>query len=135
MGAVKDTVTWATYATRIRYMCEVKGSGQDTRLQRVLAVATTVAEAYLANPFDGCDALSPSTVPDDVIEGVLRYVQVMWTSSGGGRSGDAGTLAGTLAISDTRIAYSALGGGFNPSKAPLQAALPCWSSWRRKVWR
>jgi len=133
MGAVKDAVTWASYASEIKYMCEVKGSGHDARLQRLLSASTTAAEGYLANPFDGCDELSPETVPGEVIEGVLLYLQALWVASGQGRAGDHGTFDGQTSKSEQRVAYGA--GGFNKSATALAAAQPLWASWRRKVWR
>lgn len=113
--AIFDAFDFADYETEIKDRLGISGSAYDARLARMFNSAKRFADTYTSNPFDGSSDLMPTPVPDDVIEGVIRYMETAWSLSGIVK-GTAKVKTGALEVQYTTTE------GVSPQEAAEEAA-------------
>ena len=114
------------YETHGADFCARTGLADGAEAEALLASACVFGDQYLANPFDGSDALSPETHPLGIWEGIVAWAKAAQRMS----SANAGvTAASTGALSEQ---YAT---GLDPTRVPVESAKIFWWPWKRAVWR
>lgn len=124
MATAAATYTWAASEAAWRARLGI-ATGQAAELEELLEAAAKEADQYLANPFDGSDALSPAVHPKAVWAGMVAWAQASLRLA----SANAGLTAAT-----TGSLQEQYGAGLDPARVRMEAASGYWHPWRRKVW-